>query len=225
MLIKEIAGFQVEVTRKKTKNMRLRIRADGVVAVSAPYLTPDFAVNAFVQSQKDWIIDHQARRANRPATRVLEYVTGEKLPVWGEEYLLKVSEGPKFSLILLSGKAHLQRPAGSAQEKCDDYLREWYRKELKKSMAQRTPHWEQITGLHASSWTTRDMSTRWGSCNTKTGHITLNVQLAKYPPVCLDYVILHELAHLEEHGHGAEFKAILDQYMPDWRDVRKILRG
>ena len=224
MAVKEIAGFQVEVTYKKIKNLRMRLRADGVVAVSAPYLTPDFAIRSFVQSQKDWIEEQQVKLASRPITQNLEYVTGEKLPVWGEDFTLKVTEGPKFSLILLSGEAHLQRPAGSTQEQCEGYLREWYRKELKQKMALRTSYWEQLTGLHASSWTTRDMSTRWGSCNTKTGHITLNVQLAKYPPLCLDYVILHELAHLRERGHGAAFKAILDQRMPDWRSVRKILK-
>lgn len=85
------------------------------------------------------------------------------------------------------------------------------------------PKWEKITGLKCSSWQSEYMTTKWGSCNTATRKIWLNLQLAKKPIECLEYVILHELAHLKVKNHGAEFVAILEQYMPNWRERRQDL--
>ena len=69
------------------------------------------------------------------------------------------------------------------------------------------------------------MTTRWGSCNKKTGKIWLNLQLAKKTPECLDYVILHELVHLVEKHHNERFASLMDKHMPMWREVRTTLNG
>ena len=69
----------------------------------------------------------------------------------------------------------------------------------------------------------RNMTSRWGSCQPSTGRICINVRLALYPPRCLEYVVVHELAHLLVHGHGAQFYAVLDCYLPDWRESKKLL--
>lgn len=85
-------------------------------------------------------------------------------------------------------------------------------------------HWESVMGVQSQSLVFRDMSSRWGSCNPKTGRICLNLQLIKFPPECLEYVIVHELAHLRERGHGPRFKALMDHVLPDWRERRALLR-
>ena len=95
--------------------------------------------------------------------------------------------------------------------------------QLKAEIEKRLPKWETLTGLHCSSWQTKYMTTKWGTCNTKTGKIWINLQLAKKPFECLDYVLLHELAHLRVKDHGPEFTAVLDEFMPYWRDIRKEL--
>ena len=87
-------------------------------------------------------------------------------------------------------------------------------------IAKYLPKWEKTTGLYCSSWQSQYMTTKWGTCNPTSKKIWLNIQLAKKPIECLEYVILHELAHLKVHNHGPEFTAILDQYMPCWRDHR-----
>lgn len=90
-------------------------------------------------------------------------------------------------------------------------------------IAKYLPKWEKTTGLYCSSWQSKYMTTKWGTCNPTSKKIWLNIQLAKKPIECLEYVILHELAHLKVHNHGPEFTVILDQYMPYWRDHRRRL--
>lgn len=87
------------------------------------------------------------------------------------------------------------------------------------------PKWEERTGLHCSCWQIRDMKTRWGTCNTQTGKLWFALMLARQPRECVEYVILHELAHLYEPSHNERFKSFLDQYMPDWRQIRRQMRG
>ncbi len=113
----------------------------------------------------------------------------------------------------------------STTEQRKKLVREWYREQLKKETAALLPKWEAITGLKATSWQTKYMTSRWGTCNTKTGKIWLNVQLAQKSPACLEYVIVHELVHLVERGHGQRFKALMDTYLPTWRETRAALNS
>jgi len=94
---------------------------------------------------------------------------------------------------------------------------------LKEKIALYLPKWEKATNLYCDSWQTKYMTTRWGTCNTDTKKIWFNLQLAKKPIECLEYVILHELAHLKEKTHNSDFVAILNAYMPNWREIKKKL--
>ena len=98
------------------------------------------------------------------------------------------------------------------------------RRDLKRRIAERLPYIEDITGLRCSGWTVRDMKTRWGSCNTVTKHINLSLMLALRSDIELDYVILHELVHTVVPDHGKDFYAMMDRYMPGWKQIRKELR-
>jgi predicted metal-dependent hydrolase len=131
----------------------------------------------------------------------------------------------KNTLILLGDRAILTVRQDSTTAQRGAFVNEWYRSLLKAEIARRLPRWENITGLHCESWQTKYMTTRWGTCNTKKKKIWLNLQLAKKTPVCLEYVILHELLHLAERSHNARFVGLMDQYMPYWRDVKKELNA
>lgn len=84
--------------------------------------------------------------------------------------------------------------------------------------------WERIMGVKAGKLAYRNMKSRWGSCQPSTGRICINVRLALFPPDCLEYVVVHELAHLIVAGHGPEFRRIMDAYLPTWCDSRAKLR-
>ena len=102
-------------------------------------------------------------------------------------------------------------------------LKEIVRAELERAIAARLPVIEHLTGLHAREWRTKDMKTRWGTCNVRARRIWVNLQLVHHPRICLDYLLLHELLHLVETHHNAHFYALMTKDMPAWKDVRAIL--
>ena len=122
-----------------------------------------------------------------------------------------------------AGTAWLTVPPGRDAQARRRWLRAWYKGQLQAAAQQFVPWWEQRTGLASSSWSQRWMTSRWGTCNTRTGHVLLNTQLAKHPLESLDYVVLHEICHLRVPNHGPAFHALLDAHMPDWRARRRAL--
>jgi len=221
-----ISGIEIDVRKKRIKNMHIRVKApDGRVTVSAPLSMSDATIEHFVRTKIDWIQRQIAIFESQLHRSAREYATGETLYVWGKPYRLQTEQGSKFSLALSGNAAILTARINSTVEQRERYVREWYREQLKAKIALLLPKWETITGLNAASWQTKYMTTRWGTCNTSTGKIWLNVQLAKKPQECLEYVILHELAHLVERRHDAKFTALLDRYMPTWREVKATLNA
>ena len=118
----------------------------------------------------------------------------------------------------------IQARAAAHPEPTTRAEKEALRADLKRRISVRLPYIEEVTGLHCSGWTVRDMHSRWGSCNTETDHINLSLMLATRSDAELDYVILHELVHTVVPGHGPDFYAMMDRYMPGWKDLRKALR-
>lgn len=220
-----LADIPVEVTRKRQKNMYLRVAPDGTVRVSAPARTSFAAIERFVEMRKGWIVKQQTKMKQVAAKQETGGNTGDTIYVWGRPYQLDVVRGRSYALTLDGTRARLTAPATSTPEKREAFMREWYRDELVREAGRLLPQVEQMTGLYCTEWRTKYMKTRWGTCNTKAKRIWLNVQLAKYPIECLQYVILHEVAHLAVPDHGPHFTAIMDRYMPGWRSIRKRLNS
>ena len=124
-----------------------------------------------------------------------------------------------------SGIERVQRKAAEYPAPATQAEKEAQRADLKRRISERLPEIERRTGLKCSGWTVRDMHTRWGSCNTKTHHLNFSLMLALRSDTELDYVILHELVHTVVPGHGADFYALMDRFMPGWRDIRKGMRA
>ncbi|MBE6041133.1 MAG: M48 family metallopeptidase [Clostridiales bacterium] len=114
--------------------------------------------------------------------------------------------------------------AAAHPEPADDRDKELRRRELKSRIAYRLPEIERLTGLHCSGWTVRDMHSRWGSCNTVTGHLNFSLMLATRSDTELDYVILHELVHTVVPNHGSDFYALMDRFMPGWKQIRRAMK-
>ncbi|NLO20759.1 MAG: M48 family metallopeptidase [Syntrophomonadaceae bacterium] len=222
-----ISGIPVEVCKKDIKNMHLYVKPpNGKVSVSAPLNMSDEAIERFVRSKSSWIKKHVNKFEGQPHKSQREYVSGETLYVWGKQYFLQVQYGTGKNMLVLSGdKAILTVRKGSTAKQRDNFVKEWYRELLKREVARLLPKWEELTRLNCDSWQTKYMKTRWGTCNTVTRKIWLNLQLAQKNPECLEYVILHELLHLIEKNHNARFLSLMDTYMPYWRQIKRQLNG
>ena len=221
----DVAGISVKITKKDIKNMHLYVKPpDGHVEVSAPRHLSDESISMFIRTRVGWIKKQKEKFREQPRQTEREYVSGETLYVWGKQFFLQIEYSYHGNTLTLSGdKAILTVRKESTAQQRENYVNEWYRELLKAEIEKRLPKWEKLTGLYCSGWQTKKMSTKWGTCNTKTGKIWINLQLAKKPFECLDYILLHELTHLQVKDHGPEFLAILDEYMPYWREVKKQL--
>ena len=220
-----ISDIQIEIIKKDIKNMHLSVLPpDGKVRVSAPNNLSDESIIMFVKTKLGWIKKQQEKFEQQPRQSEREYVSGETLYVWGHQYYLQVEYNQKRNSLVLEGnKAILSVRKESTVKQREKFVNEWYRSLLKTEVEKSLPKWETITGLYCDSWQSKYMTTKWGTCNTSTRKIWLNLQLAKKTIECLEYVILHELAHLKVKNHGADFVAILDLHMPYWRECKKML--
>lgn len=219
-----IDGIPVTLIRKRIKNLHLYVKGpEGDVEVTAPVRMEQTAILDFVRSKESWIREKQQELAARPRPAKRQYRSGESLYLWGKRYELEILAGSQYQIRLQGDKAFFTVRAGSRVEQREAFVREWYRDCLKERIGERLPVIEAATGLHCSGWQTKAMTTRWGTCNVGTKKIWLCLWLAKKPPICLDYVILHELVHTRVRNHGADFAAMMDRFMPQWREIRALL--
>ena len=221
----EISGIKIEVQKKNIKNIHLSVLPpDGKVRVSVPTHLSDESITMFIRTKICWIRKQQEKFEKQPRQSIREYVSGETLYLWGKQYFLQVDcSNKEYSLVLDGDKALFTVRKDSTIKQREKYINEWYREHLKAEVTRLLPKWEKATGLQCTSWQTKYMTTRWGTCNTETKKIWFNLQLAKKPVECLEYVILHELVHTKVKNHNKNFVAMMDEFMPYWRETKKLL--
>ncbi|MBF8269094.1 MAG: protein of unknown function DUF45 [Gammaproteobacteria bacterium] len=222
----EIGGIQIEIVRKPIRHLRLGVfPPTGRVRVSAPLHVNDAAVRSMVVSRLNWIRRHQARFVGQPQPLACEMVTGEAHYYQGQRYPLQVIETQAPPKVVLNGNATLElyaRPGADAARRAV-ILDGWYRQQLKTLLPDLIARWQPVIGVDVAAWGVRKMKTRWGSCNTRTRRIWLNLALARKPLQCLEYVVVHEMVHLLEPNHNARFKQLMDSFLPRWRLLRAEL--
>lgn len=154
--------------------------------ISAPETITDEAIILFAKTKISWIRKQQEKFRQQPRQTERQYISGETLYVWGKQYFLQVDYSYKGNSLILSGnKAILTVRKESTTKQREAFINEWYRGMLKEQIEKSLPVWEQRTGLYCSSWQTKYMTTRWGTCNTNTGKIWLNLQLSQKPAYCV----------------------------------------
>jgi len=223
--------FPISITRKKIKNMYLRVHPDGTVTVSAPKRASDKVIWDFINSKSDWIVAQREKALNRQnpgqsEARKDKFLTGEIHYLWGQPCKLLVEETTgKSSVEFLENQQNIlmHAPANSTTEQRKHLLEEFYRRELKAVVPHLLEKYVAIVGKSPTEWRIRSMKTKWGTCNVRDKRIWLALNLAKKYPKCLEYVIAHELTHLHVPNHSKAFWARMDVYYPEWREVRKLL--
>ncbi|MET4105263.1 SprT family zinc-dependent metalloprotease [Hymenobacter sp. UYP22] len=220
MPITTIAGLEIDLVRKRMRSLRLTVYAGGRIRVAVPLQTPTAAIEQFVAARHAWIQKHQQQFAAREPRPSLQYISGELHPYLDKAYELRVTSAPGRARVTLdeaTAHLYLHVPAASTAAQRAAVLAAWYRQQLKQLIPALLRQWEPVVGREAASWGIKQMRTRWGTCNIGARRIWLNLELAKRPLPCLEYVVVHELTHLHERLHNARFWSLMDQFMPDWR--------
>ena len=223
-----VGGIRVEVVRKDIKNLHLGVYPpNGRVRVAAPLVISDDAVRLAVIDKLGWVKRQQARFAEQPRQSQREMVNGESHYCLGRRYRLRVHEVDAPPRVALRGVASLDlfvRPGASPAQR-EEVLLQWYRAQLKELIPPLLAKWQRTLKVKARTWGVKKMKTKWGSCNPTTGSLWLNLELAKKPVQCLEYIVVHELVHLLERHHNDRFMALMDEFLPNWRARRNLLNS
>jgi predicted metal-dependent hydrolase len=187
----------------------------------------DEAVRLAVIDKLGWIKRQKAKFAEQPRQTQREMVNGESHYFLGKRYRLRVHEQEAPARVAVRGIASLDlfvRPGASAEQR-EAVLLHWYREQLKALIPLLLEKWQPILGVQASYWSIKKMKTKWGSCNPAAKRLWFNLELAKKPVSCLEYIVVHELVHLLERNHTERFTALMDGFMPNWRVCREVLNS
>lgn len=218
----------MEVVWKDVKHVRISVHPpEGRVRVSAPRHVSDRALAQLLAGRMQWIRRKQAEVLAASPAPEPEFVTGERHFFGGRECRLLVTEAPGRAHVRMIGAdvLALRIPPGTDAPGRGKALERWYRRELDQSIGRLLQQWTPRLGVSPADVRIRRMKTRWGSCNTTSGRIWLNLELAKRSSACLEYVLVHELVHLLEGSHSRRFWSLMDGFLPSWREHRKALRG
>lgn len=223
-----VSGVPVEIVRKGIKNLHLGVYPPrGRVRVAAPLRVSDAAVRLAVVGKLGWIKRQRARFEAQPRQSAREMVSGESHYFLGQRYRLNVIEHNGANKVVLRKKTTIDlyvRPEISAEHR-ERVLQRWYRQQLKELIPPLVEKWQTAVGVQADEWAIKKMKTKWGACNVEARRIWLNLELAKKPAQCLEYIIVHELLHLLERQHNDNFFALMNEYLPQWRSRRSELNA
>jgi predicted metal-dependent hydrolase len=227
----KLGDIPIEVTRKAIKNIYLRIhRPTGEVRISAPKRMSTAAIRRFALSKLEWIERHQATLRREEREIPVESFDHNSRYVWGKRHLLTVIEHQAPPSIELDAspvqgipRMLLRVRPRTAEHKQRALVDGWYRQQMKTAVPPLLACWEPRLGVKVKRFYLRQMTSLWGSCNYRVQTIRLNTELAKQPPKYLEYIVVHELAHLLEPSHNARFYRLMDGYMPGWKAHRREL--
>ncbi|NLW70799.1 MAG: M48 family metallopeptidase [Eubacteriaceae bacterium] len=214
-------GLSARVIRKDVKYIRLRLLPPkGDILISAPFYATDAQLKDFAASKMKWIKDKKYLFAQRAEA---QFDPEENMLLWGKLYGIKTIRGKRNGVQIIGENIYVTLNETSSPEDRDYIFKEYRRVLLVEKALELLPHWEKLTGLKCLQLRTRDMKTRWGTCNSAAGRIWLSLNLTQKSLECLNYILLHELIHIKIPNHGADFKAAMGHYMPEWERIKKLL--
>jgi len=206
-----VHGIDIELIKKNIKNVYISVHPPGG--------------NVKV-SKLSWIKKQQQKFINQERQPERDYVSGESHYFLGQRYLLNVIyTNERKQGVEIRNKKYIDL---YVRENTPKYLRErvimeWYRNRLKELIPPLISKWEPVMGVNVNEFGVKMMKTRWRTCNPSARRIWVNLELAKKSPICLEYIVVHEMVHLLERTHNERFTAYMDRFIPNWRAVKAEL--
>lgn len=221
-----VGNLDIEVVRKDIKNLHLGVYPpQGRVRVATPLHVDDEVVRLAVVSKLAWIKRQRETLARQPRLDPLAAVPGESVYLFGHRYRLALVESSNQVRVVVKNKSRVELHCAPDLPSTGRVaiLERWQRRELRAVLDEMVPRWAAEMQLGSPAIGIRRMRTKWGSASVGAGRIWLNSELAKKPLDCVEYIVVHELAHLIESGHGPRFIDILDKHLPHWEKTRRRL--
>lgn len=219
-------GKSISYTLKRSSRaryLRLEIRPVGLVVI-IPRKVSQHQADTFIRSKESWILAKLARYQNQPVPppeKSLE--SGDLLPYLGRQLTLKVHHEPhKSALVLVEGN-NLLVNLNHATGNIESIVADWYHFQARILVTEKCAAVSKLMGISSHTITIRGQRTRWGSCSRK-GTLSFNWKLLKTPEQVIDYVIIHELAHIKEMNHSRKFWNLVAKFCPEYKTYRKWLR-
>lgn len=220
-----LGEIAIAVTRKDIKHVHLSVHPPtGRVTLVAPPGTRLEVARAYAASKLGWIRDQQARLRAQSRETPRRFVTRESHYLWGKRYLLSVIErDQKPSVTMDHRRITLTVRPGSDRAKREAVMHEWHKGLLHEVVPRLIRKWERRLEVEVAAYFLQRMKTKWGGCNHEARHIRLNTELVKKPRDLLEYVVVHEMAHLIAPTHSEHFLTLLNALYPSWREARAEL--
>lgn len=219
-----IGSVAVEIQFKPIKNLHLSVHPPyGKVTVSSPDFYDLEKVKIYLATKLAWIKREQKKLIEQERESLKSFVSHESHSVFGNRYLLKIISANKNKVLLKNKYLELHCKENATAETKKKLVDDWYRKELKIKIEDYMNLYIPIMNLELPEYRVYKMKTKWGSCSTTTKRLLFNIELAKKPIACIEYIVVHELVHLLERKHNKNFIILMDRFLPNWRVQKKIL--
>jgi predicted metal-dependent hydrolase len=225
--IYQVQNIEFRIVYSRRRTLGISVLPDASVVVRAPYRASMRTITRIVGEKVQWITKHRdsyRQKGNKKLNSTFE--TGEKQLFRGQERLLQVLQSKKAFIIFNENTIEVGVDKPEDKQAVRRLLYKGYKTEAAKIFPEMLGSILKIhenKNFKPTGLIIRSMKSRWGSCSRK-GIITLSTELIKLPDVFIEYVIIHELCHLEHHNHGSDFYILLSELFPDWKKVRKDLR-
>jgi predicted metal-dependent hydrolase len=221
----EVGTLKIQIVKKDIKNIHLAVYPPhGNVRLASPKSVSDDTIRLYVVSKLGWIRKQQRRFSTQDREPVREFVERESHYFLGQRYLLRVVEKEARPTVTINNKyLTIQVRPGTTKEQKAVAINEWYREKLKEMIPALIGKWASIMKVDVANWGVKQMRTKWGTCNIEAKRIWLNLELAKKPLPCLEFIVVHEMVHLLERKHNEVFIAYMNKFLPKWKSVKEEL--
>lgn len=221
----KLGDIIAEVELKDIKNVHLSVYPPkGRVRIAAPRRMSLDTIRIYVISKLGWIKQQQQKFRSQQREAPREFLTKESHYYLGSRYMLKLTEQEAAPAISIKHKTiEMRVRPGTDVEKRRMLMDEWYRARLKEMLPEMIAKWEKRMQVSVAEFAIRKMKTKWGTCNREARRIWLNLELAKKPLHCIEYIVVHEMVHLLERNHNDRFIAYMNRFLPEWKELKKEL--
>lgn len=217
--------MSIQIIKKKVKHIHLKVKPSGEVSITVPLATTEKTIAHVLAKRAEWIAKKVAffKGYSKPTAKT--YVSGEDFAYLGRHYRVKVIQSQTQEVKLQRGYIQIFVKDKDDLATKEALIKAWYMQKAKIHFEKAMHKYQTLLKKEIKTLRIRQMKTRWGSCNPSKGYINLNMELIKKPTQCIEYVVLHELAHLTHQNHSKHFYHYIGLFMPDWRERKGRLEG